>query len=88
MRNRWLLAAIVVVLWGCSASPEEPTTKLGDEVVRVEVDGKTDAFGLPIVIVLDPPPVPKEIEGPSSPIKEAPKTPPKKSSHRPLNLGQ
>ena len=77
----WLFVAIAVVLWGCSGSPEEPTTKLGDETVRVEKNGKTDAFGLPIVIDLKPPPVPKEIQGPSPPIKETSKTAPKKSSH-------
>ncbi len=39
----------------------------------------TDDFGLPLVIDLKAPEVPKEIRGPSPPIKEEPKQPPKKS---------
>jgi hypothetical protein len=78
MRSIKWFVLVVVVLWGCSAAPEEPTTKLGSETVRVEKDGKTDAFGLPLVIVIDTPPVPKEIQGPSPPIKESPKPTPKK----------
>ena len=80
MKSLWLLAVAAIVLWGCCSSQEEPTTKLGDESVRVERGGKTDAFGLPIVIDLSPPPVPKQIQGPSPPIKEPPPTAPKKSS--------
>ena len=79
MKSRWLFAAIAAVLLGGCSSQEEPTTKLGDENVRVEPHGKTDAFGLPLVIVLEPPPVPKEIQGPSPPIKETPKKGAKKS---------
>jgi hypothetical protein len=82
-----LFVAIAVVLWGCCGCPEEPTTKLGSETVRVQPKGETDPFGLPIVIVIDPPPVPKEIEGPSPPIKEPPKTTPKKKSLWPLKFG-
>jgi len=88
MRSRWRLAAVAVVLLGGCSSKDERTTNLGDERVRVEsAHGETDAFGLPLVIVLDPPPVPKEIQGPSPPIKETPKAAPKKASPGPLNLG-
>ena len=77
----------MVLLGGCS-SHDEPTTKLGDERVRVESgNGQTDEFGLPLVIALDPPEVPKEIQGPSPPIKATPKAPPKKSSPGPFHLG-
>jgi hypothetical protein len=88
MRNKWLFAAVLILLWGCSSAPDAPTTKLGSETVRVQPKGKTDPFGLPIVIVLDPPPVPKEIERPSPPIKESPAEPaPKKKSIWPLDFG-
>jgi hypothetical protein len=86
MKSSWLFLATALALWGCSSSQEEATTKLGNESVRVERAGKSDAFGLPIVIVLNLPPVPKQIQGPSPPIKEPPKTVPKKSSWLP-NLG-
>lgn len=52
-----------------------------------EPHGKVDAFGLPLEIVLNPPPAPKGIEGPSPPIKEMPKTGAKKSSRGLLDLG-
>ncbi len=55
--------------------------------MRVEKSGKTDAVGLPIVIVLDAPPVPKEIQGPSPPIKQDSKATPKGSSQFPLDFG-
>jgi hypothetical protein len=88
MRSRWLFVASAVVLWGCSVSPEEPTAmgNLGNETVHVEKNGKTSRFGLPLVIVLDPPPVPKEIQRPSPPIKESPKAAPKKSLRGLLGL--
>lgn len=82
MRVQWLLVAMVVVLGSCSTAAEERTGKLGDESVRVQAKGKTDAFGLPLVIDLQPPPVPKEIEGPSAPIKDSPKTAPKEKKER------
>jgi hypothetical protein len=77
----WFVLA-AVVLWGCSGTPEEPkpTGKLGTETVHFEKNGKTSRFGLPLVIVFDLPPVPKEIQGPSPPIKESPKPTPKKKS--------
>jgi hypothetical protein len=84
MRNIGLvLSAAVVLLAGCS-SRSEPTTKLGNETVPAEAHGRTDPFGLPLEIVLEPPPVPKEVEGPSRPIKETPKAPAKKSSPGPF----
>jgi len=88
MRSRWRLAVTAAVLLGGCPSQDEPTTKLGNENVRVEpTDSETDPFGLPLVIVLEPPEVPKEIEGPSPPIQETPKTAPKKSSPGLFNLG-
>jgi hypothetical protein len=79
MGNGWRLAvAVVVLLGGCSSKPE-PTTQLGNERVRVERgEGGTDQFGLPLEIVLEPPEVPKDIRGPSPPIKETPPAAPKK----------
>ena len=87
MNSRRLFAAIALVLLGGCLSQEEPTTKLGDESVRVQPHGKVDAFGLPLEIVLNPPPVPKEIRGPSPPIKETPGKGTKKSSRGLLDLG-
>ena len=72
MNYKWLFAAIAMVLLGGCLSREEPTTKLGDEDVRVEPHGRVDAFGLPLEIVLNPPPVPEELQRPSPPIKEMP----------------
>jgi hypothetical protein len=81
MRNKWQwVAGAIVLLCSCSAQ-SGPTTKLGNETVPVEkVHGKTDRFGLPLEIVLEPPPVPKEISDPSPPIVEAPKTPANRSA--------
>jgi hypothetical protein len=78
-----VLSVAVVLLAGCS-SQCEPTTKLGNETVPAEAHGRTDPFGLPLEIVLEPPPVPEEIAKPSKPIKETPKAPPKRSSPGPF----
>jgi hypothetical protein len=81
MRREWQLAVTAAVLLGGCPSQDEPTTKLGEERVRVEAAHRdADEFGLPLVIVLEPPEAPKEIQGPSPPIKETPKAAPKKSS--------
>jgi hypothetical protein len=75
------LAVIAVVLVGGCRSRDQPTTKLGSETVRVEsTGGPTDRFGLPLVISLEPPEVPKEVERPSPPVEETLKAAPKKSS--------
>jgi hypothetical protein len=87
MRSLWHVVIAATVLLGGCPSHDEPTTKLGDETVRAEsAHGQTDEFGLPLVIVFAPPEVPKEIQGPSPPIKETPKAAPKKSVFGPFHL--
>ncbi len=42
-----------------------------------------DRFGLPLVIDIEAPEVPKELLGPSPPIQEPPPTPPKQPAPKP-----
>jgi hypothetical protein len=81
MKSRWLCAAIVVVLLvGCQAKSEPPSEPAEKSSIFGEASvagpGMTDEFGLPLVIVLNPPEVPKHLLRPSRPIAEEQKTTP------------
>jgi hypothetical protein len=82
MKSGWPMLAILA-LWcgGCareSAPPSPPAPKPA-------ASSRVDAFGLPLVIVIKPPEVPKEIEGPLPPVKEET---PKPSPPAPLPKGK
>ncbi len=67
MESRWLtLGVVLVLLAGCASDSVPPPT-------ASKPSPKVDAFGLPLVIVIDVPEVPKEIQGPSPPIQQEPK---------------
>ncbi|MCE5267406.1 MAG: hypothetical protein LLG00_05920 [Planctomycetaceae bacterium] len=62
-----------------ATSHPKPTAKVPPAILgkallpagaTVVPNATTDQFGFPLVIVINPPPVPKEIEGPSPPIKD------------------
>jgi hypothetical protein len=81
MKSRWLCAAIAVVLLvGCQAKSEPPAEPAESQSIfgkpSVAGPGMTDEFGLPLVIELKPPEVPKELLRPSRPIAEESKTTP------------
>ena len=57
---------------------KKPAAEDQDTAKKPLSDRTMDDFGLPLVIVLETPEVPQEIMGPSPPIKELPKPPPKK----------
>jgi hypothetical protein len=70
MKGKWFWITVgVIVLAGCSPkggpaseNPEKPSI-FG--VPSIAGPGMTDQFGLPLEIELTPPPVPKEILGPT-----------------------
>ena len=68
MKSGWPMLAIpALLLGGCTREPSPPP-----RFPNAVESGLVDDFGLPLVIVIDLPKVPKEIEGPSPPIKEEP----------------
>ena len=84
MGVRWfLLAGLILLLAGCTPQSAAVSPQ----------GGATDDFGLPLVIVIKAPEVPKELEGPSPPIEVGSKaTPPSKTtpsspSPKPLRTG-
>jgi hypothetical protein len=56
-------------------SPEKPAGRVMLPVDQTQPAASTDQFGLPLVIVIDAPEVPPEIQAPSPPIKEEPASP-------------
>jgi hypothetical protein len=76
-----MLAAATLLLGGCTRENPPPSTPFPNAMQS----GQVDDFGLPLVIVINPPAVPKEIEGPLPPVKEEP---PKPSPLAPLPKGE
>ena len=61
-----MLAILVLLLGGCARESPPPSSPFPNAVESHQ----TDDFGLPLVIVIKPPEVPKGIEGPLPPVKE------------------
>jgi hypothetical protein len=83
MQYRWLALALVLLLpAGCApkdAPPSLPSTPsappaaknlLPDAAEKPAASPLVDGFGLPLVISIEVPEVPPEIQGPSPPIKK------------------
>jgi hypothetical protein len=70
MRRKWFCIIVgAFVLAGCSPQGG-PASEKADKpsifgVPSIAGPGMTDEFGLPLVIELNPPPVPKELLGPT-----------------------
>jgi hypothetical protein len=85
MAIKWLfILAVVVLLGSCgreSPSPaKEPLARPVDKPIKSPVEQAkkpapptVDQFGLPLIIIMETPEVPKEIRGPFRPIPEEPK---------------
>jgi len=60
MKCGWsMLASLGLLLGGCTRESPSPSSPFPNAVES----GEVDSFGLPLVIVIKPPEVPKEIEG-------------------------
>jgi hypothetical protein len=67
MRSLWLLAGLAIFFCcGCRDKSELPKKLIQQRFVRVPCDD----FNLPLVIQIDTPKVPPEIQKPSGPIDE------------------
>jgi hypothetical protein len=82
MKSQWICMAIAVVLLvGCQAKSESSSEPVASQSMfgkpSVAGPGMTDEFGLPLVIVLNPPPVPEYLLRPARPIVGQPETAPK-----------
>ena len=61
-----MLAMLALLLGGCTRENPPPSSPFPNAVES----GEVDPYGLPLVIVIKPPEVPKEIAGPLPPVKE------------------
>ena len=80
MEKRWLtLAVATLLLTGCTsknappAGPPDPAKTSGQPGVKQHKSVRVDDFGLPLEINIEVPETPKEIQGPSPPIRKAPR---------------
>ena len=74
MGRRWpWLAMLVWMFCGCSPTEEPQQTGVSGTVAKPQADPsgeqRVDAFNLPLIIHVEVPEVPPEIENPSPPIK-------------------